>query len=84
MKYAGKMNLSTFTKMFSIFPSKYAIDLSASCNITVVGHASPIPSCLKIEKGIKLMLAPRPRKALPTYHPPMEHEILKLSGSFNL
>ncbi|KAK8686554.1 hypothetical protein V6N13_125578 [Hibiscus sabdariffa] len=63
-KSAGNINLSTRTRMSSIFPSGYTYERSASCSITVVGLASPMPSFLKTDLGIRLMLAPGSHKAL--------------------
>ncbi|KAL4273715.1 hypothetical protein GQ457_13G017400 [Hibiscus cannabinus] len=53
----GKMNLSTRTKMSSIFPPGWMYERSASCNITMVGLAYLMPSFWMTEFGIRLMLA---------------------------
>lgn len=47
IKFAGKMNLSTFTKMFSFYSLRKMVDLSASCNFMVVGFTSLIPNLLQ-------------------------------------
>lgn len=47
IKFAGKMNLSTFTKMFSFYSLRKMADLSASCNFMVVGFTSLSPNLLQ-------------------------------------
>ena len=59
MKLAGKINLFTITSTSSITPRGCFNDLSTSCSVTVVGIASPKPSRLKIDKEMRLILAPK-------------------------
>lgn len=47
IKFAGKMNLSTFTKMFSFYSLRKMVDLSASCNFMVVCFTSLSPNLLQ-------------------------------------
>ena len=83
MKSAGKMNLSTFTKTSSITPLGCFNDLSASWRVTVVGRASPNPKRLNMDKGIRLMLAPKSHSALSKIAFPIVHGIVKLPGSLS-
>ena len=59
MKSAGKINLSTFTSTSSITPQGCFNDLSTSYRVTVVGLASPKPNRLKMDKDMRLILAPK-------------------------
>ncbi|KAK8572983.1 hypothetical protein V6N12_029023 [Hibiscus sabdariffa] len=70
--------------MSSILPSGCTYERSANYSIIVVGLALPIPSFLKTDLGIRLMLAPGSHKALPTYWFPMEKGMVKLPGSIIL
>ena len=83
MKSVGKMNLSTFTRTSSITPLGSFSDLSANWIVTVVGRASPNPSHLNMDKGMRLILAPRSHKALSKIEFPIVHGIVKLPGSFS-
>ena len=71
MKYVRKLNLSTFTKTSSIISCGWVKELFASCKVTVVQHASPKFNFLKIENGIRLMLAPKSHKAFSKTASPM-------------
>ena len=64
MKSTGKISLSTFTRTSSMMPLGCLMDRSASCSDTMVGFTSPTPSFLKIERGIRFMLAPKSQRAL--------------------
>ena len=77
------MNLSTLTNTSSIIPLGYLKDQSASYRVTIVGLSSPKPSFLKMERGIKLMLAPRSQSALSNTTFPIQHGIMKLPGSLS-
>ena len=81
-KSIGKMNLSTFTRMFSITPRGCWYDLSANCKLIVVGFASPNFNLLNIESDIKLMFAPKSKRALPATKFPIENGIEKLPQIF--
>ena len=83
MKSAGKINLSTFTSTSSITPRGCFNDLSSSCSVTVVGLASPKPNHLKMDKGIRLILAPKSHRALSKIEFPILQGIVKLHGSFS-
>ena len=84
MKSAEKMNLSTFTKTSSIPPLLGCFsDLSTNWSVTVVGRASPNHSRLNMDKGMRLILAPRSHKALSKLEFPMVQGIVKLLGSFS-
>ena len=83
MKSVGKMNLSTFTRTSSITPFRCFSDLSANWSVTVVGRASPNPSHLNMDKGMRLILAPRSHKALLKMEFPIVHGIVKLPGYFS-
>ena len=83
MKSSGKINLSTLTKTSSITPLGCFKDLSASWRVTVVGRASPNPKRLKMDKGIRLMLAPKSHSALSKITFPIVHGIVKLPGSLS-
>ena len=83
VKSAGKINLSTFTSTSSITPCGCFNDLSASYRVTVMGLASPNRSRLKIDKGMRLILAPKSHKALSKIEFPILHGIVKLPGSFS-
>ena len=65
IKSAGKRNLSTFTRKFSITPHGCLKDRSAICNMIVVGFASPKFILLNIESGTRLILSPNFQRALP-------------------
>lgn len=56
---------------------------SASWSVIVVGLTTPMPSFLKIDKGIRLILAPRSQSALAQKESSMLQGIMKLLGSFN-
>ena len=64
MKLTGKINLSTFTSTSSITPQGCFNNLLASCSVTIVGLASPKPSCLKMDKSMRLILAPKSHREL--------------------
>ena len=49
----------------------------------MVGRASPNPNHLKIDSGVRLILAPISHKAFSKMEFPIVHDIVKLSGSFN-
>ena len=49
----------------------------------MLGFASPKPSFLKIDNGIKLILAPRLDKDFSNIELPIDHGIVKLFGSFS-
>ena len=83
MKSAGKINLSTFTSTSSITPGGCFNDLSTSCRVTVVGLASPKPNHLKMDKGMRLILAPKSHRALLKIEFPILQRIVKLPGSFS-
>ena len=88
MKSSRNLNLSTLTKKFSIMPLRYLRDLSSNCKVTIIGLASLRPNFLKMDRGIKLMLAPRPHSAFSkvTFSNVSEyekHEMLKLLGSLS-
>lgn len=51
--------------------------------LMVVSFASLIPNFLKLEQGIRLILAPRSHNALPKKESPMFKGMVKLSRSFN-
>ncbi|CAA0840555.1 Unknown protein, partial [Striga hermonthica] len=63
-KSTGNINLSILTSTSSTIPLGYVIERSANCKFTVDGFTSPSPNFLKIDKGIRLILAPRSHKAL--------------------
>ena len=83
IKSGENMNLSTLISTSSIIPLGYLKDQSTSCKVTIVGLASPKPSFLKMERGIKLMLAPRSQNALSNTTFPIEHGIMKLPISLS-
>ena len=83
MKYAGKINLSTFTKTSSITPLGCFKDLSASWSVTVVRRASPNPKRLNMDKGMRLIQAPKSHNALSNIAFPMVQGIVKLPESFS-
>ena len=83
MKSVGKINLATFTSTSSITLRGCFNDLSASYRVTVVGLASPNPSSLKMDKGMRLILAPKSHKARSKIEFFIIHGIVKLSGSFS-
>ena len=83
LKYVGKMNLSTFTSTSSIISLGCFSDQSASCRVTIVGLASPSSNLLKIDRGIKLMLALRSHNALSKTTLPMVRGIVKLPRYFS-
>ena len=84
MKSSENINLSTFTKTFSMIPQGWVRNLSASCKVTVVGRASPKFNFLKIDSGIRLMLAPKSQRAFSKTEFPMAQGMVKLSGSLSL
>ena len=49
----------------------------------MVGRASPNPSRLNMDSGLRLILAPKSHKSLLKMELPMVHGIVKLSGSFS-
>ena len=59
-------------------------DLSANCNVTVVGRASPKFNFLKIDRGIRLMLAPKSQRVFSKTQFPMAQGMVKLPGSLSL
>ena len=58
-------------------------DLFANCRVIIEGLAYPNPNFLKIESGIKFMLAPKSHNALLKKELSMVQRIVKLPGSFN-
>lgn len=58
-KSVGNINLSTLIRISSIIPLGCFNDLSANCQVTVVGIASPSLSYLNVDGGINLMMAPK-------------------------
>ena len=83
MKSDGKINLSTFTSTSSITPRGCFNDLSARCRVTVVGLASPNPNRLNMDKGMRLILAPKSHRVLSKIEFPILQGIVKLPRSFN-
>ena len=81
-KSTGKMNFPTLTSTSSRIPSGYAIDMSAICNVIVVGVSSPKLSLCTIDSDIKFILAPESHKAFLNSYFPMEQGMVKLPGSF--
>jgi len=77
------MNLSTLTRTSSTMPLGYVMERFASCKETVMGLGSCIPSLLKIDKGIILMLAPRSQRALSKCNSLMVQGIVKLPWSLS-
>jgi len=51
--------------------------------VILVGFGSPHTSFFIIERGIKLMLAPKSHRALPIDTGPIEQGIVKAPGSFS-
>ena len=82
-KSTGKMNLSIFTSTSSRIPRGKAIDLSAICKEIEVGVRSPMSSLLRMDEGMRLILAPRSHSAFSIMWPPIEQGIVKLPGSFS-
>ncbi|KAK8669861.1 hypothetical protein V6N13_104629 [Hibiscus sabdariffa] len=64
-KSAENTNLPTLTRRSSTFPSGLTCERSANWRITVVGLATPMPSFMKTDLGIKFTLDPRSHNALP-------------------
>ena len=83
MKSAGKMNLSTFTRTSSITPLECFKNLSANWSVTVVGRASRNHRRLNMDKGMRLILAPKSHEALSKMAFLMVQGIVKLHGSFS-
>ena len=83
MKFAGKINLSSFTRTSSITPPGCFSNLFANWSVTVVGRASPNPSHLNMDNGMRLILATRSHKALSKMEFPMVQGIVKLPGSLS-
>ena len=75
IKSTGKIKFSTFTNTSYMIPRGCVNDLSTNFKVTVVGCASPNFSFLKIDQGIRLMLAPRSHKALSKTAFPIAHGI---------
>ena len=83
MKYAGKINLSTFTRTSSITPLGCFSDLSANWSVTVVGRASLNPIRLNMYNDMRFILALKSHKALSKIEFPMVQGIVKLPESFS-
>ena len=84
MKYAGKINLSTFTRTSSIKPPPGCFNnLSANWSVTVVRQASPNPSRLNMDNGMRFILSPKSHKALSKMEFPDGIRMVKLPGSFS-
>lgn len=64
MKSTENINLSTFTKIFSMISLGCLIDLSMNCKEIMVSFSSPSLNFLKTKKGNKLTLAPKLDKGL--------------------
>nr|GFA43751.1 reverse transcriptase domain-containing protein [Tanacetum cinerariifolium] len=62
-KSVGKWNFPTLTKMSSATPLGRVMDLSADSRVIRVGVSSGRESFFHMDKGIRLMLAPRSAKA---------------------
>ena len=62
-KSTGKMNFPTLTSTSSIITTGCDIDLSAICNVIVVGVSSPKLSLYTTDRGIKFIIAPESHKA---------------------
>ena len=78
MKSTGNMNLSTLTNTSSMTPLGCFKDQYASWRVIVVGLASPKPNFLNIDRGIRLILAPRSHSASSNTAFPMEQGMVKL------
>jgi len=83
IKSVGNMNLSTLIRTSSTIPLGYVMDRFASCKEIVVGFGSCIPNWLKIDKGIRLMLAPKSQRAFSKCDSMMVQGIVKLLGSLS-
>ncbi|GKA04356.1 hypothetical protein Tco_0677137 [Tanacetum coccineum] len=77
-------NVSDWSFAINSWASKCMIDLSVSSKFILVGFGSPSLSFSYIEKGIRLILAPRSAKALSMCKLPISQGIVKLPGSFSL
>ena len=79
-KSTGKINLSTLTSTSSKTPLGYAMDLSANCNVTcnvtLDGVGSLSPNFYKIDKDIKLILAPKSHNTLSKFMLPIVQGIV--------
>ena len=80
-KYIGKMNFLTLISTSSRMPSSWAKVMSAIYRVMAVGVSSPKLSILTIDKGIKLMLAPKSHSVFHISEFPILQGVVKLPGS---
>jgi len=83
-KSAGNIRWLTFTKTSSITPYGLMMERSANWRVMCVGIISVSPSHWHIERGIKLILAPKSIRALPRATSPIEHGIVTTPRSLCL
>ena len=82
-KSIRKVDCFNFTRTSSTTPQGRVIKWFASCSVILIGTTFKFPSLLHIERGIKLMLAPRSMKVFPTEVVLVDHGIVALPGSLN-
>ncbi|GKC23018.1 hypothetical protein Tco_1025168 [Tanacetum coccineum] len=80
----GKVNLPTFTSIFSAIPIGYWNDQSANLTLILVGLKVSRDSFAYREYGMRLMIAPRSAKALHEKVLLKVQGIRKLLGSLSL
>nr|GFC94328.1 hypothetical protein [Tanacetum cinerariifolium] len=79
-KSVGKWNFPTLTNTSSVTPLGQAIDLSSSSRVIRVGVSSGSESFFQIDKGMRLMLAPKSARAWHTSIPRKSQGIRNLPG----
>ena len=82
-KSIGKVKWRILTRTSSTTPYGLVIDQSGSWGIILVGSIFRFPILLHIDKGIKLMLAPKSMRSFPTNSYLMVQGIVTLQGSLN-
>ena len=70
-----------FSNTSSTTPYDLVIERSAICNVILIDKISSSPILLHMDKGIKLMLAPKSIRAFPIDIAPIEQGIVTLPGS---
>ena len=81
-KSTRKVNWWTLIRTSSTTPYGLLIEWSASWSVILVEEIFRFPILRHIDKGIRLMLAPKSRRALPTDTSPIEHGMVTFLGSF--
>ena len=83
-KSTKKVKWRTLTRTSSTTPNGLVMEWSASWSVILVGSIFRSPILLHMESDIRLILAPKSIRVLPTDKFPIEHRMVTLPRSLNL